>query len=72
MKANTNATASENSTSTLSMPFSPGGGNTLSPSLSEQDDDEIDASPDRNMHGKLGAAKRNEVAGLLSHYASRA
>jgi hypothetical protein len=30
MKANTNATASENSTSTLSMPFSPAGGNTLS------------------------------------------
>jgi hypothetical protein len=43
------------------MPFSPGGGNTLSPSLSEQDDDEIDAGPDRNMHVTWRAAKRNEV-----------
>ena len=59
MKTNTNAAASENSTSPLSMPFSPGAGKSALAELeAEQDDDEIDDGLDRDMHRKGRAAKR--------------
>ena len=60
MKANTNAAASENSTSgALNSPFSGRREHPLAELETEQDDDEIDAGLDRHMRGERRAAKRS-------------